>query len=64
MLFVIIGIVLVVIIVVPIFFMTDDNYTRKKCKFCRKSIKIESATCRYCKKYLLESDGDGAAGIV
>lgn len=61
MLFVFIAIVLVIAIVVPIFFMTDDSYTHKKCKFCRKSIKIESASCRYCKKYLLGSTTDADA---
>jgi len=55
MLFVIIGIVVLIALLIPIFLPMDSKYTHKTCKFCRKSIKIESATCRYCKKYLLES---------
>ena len=58
MLWLIIGIVVLVSGLVPIFLTSDSKYTHKKCKFCRKSIKIESATCRYCKKYLLGSASD------
>jgi hypothetical protein len=56
MLFVILGVVIIAAIIVPIFLMTDNEYTQKKCKFCKRSIKIESAKCRYCKKYLLDPD--------
>jgi hypothetical protein len=39
----------------------SENY--KKCKYCKKSIKIESARCRYCKKLLtLESLRDNENG--
>jgi hypothetical protein len=58
MLFVIIGLVVLAAILIPLFFSMDSKYTHKKCKFCRRSIKIESATCRYCKKYLLEPSED------
>lgn len=53
MLWLIIGVVILSVGLVPLFLGLDDNYTRKKCKYCGKSIKIESAKCRYCKKYLL-----------
>lgn len=55
MLFLVIGIVVMIVLLVPIFLPMDSKYTHKRCKFCRKSIKIESARCRYCKKYLLGS---------
>ena len=52
LLIVIVVIVIVSVLVVSLNMPFDkDNY--KKCQFCRKTIKIESATCRYCKKYLL-----------
>ena len=55
MLFVIIGIVVGIALLISILLPMDSKYTHKKCKFCKKSIKIESGTCRYCKKYLLGS---------
>ncbi len=61
MLWVILGIVVLVTLLVPVFFSMDSKYTHKKCKFCRKSIKIESAKCRYCKKYLLDSPANDEA---
>ena len=60
MLLIILGIVILAAIFVPIFWMTDSKYTHKKCKFCGKSVKVESATCRYCKAYLLEPESDEA----
>jgi hypothetical protein len=58
MLFIIIGIVVVIALLVPILLPMDGKYTHKKCKFCRRSIKVESTRCRYCKKVLIDFPDD------
>jgi hypothetical protein len=58
MLWIIIGIVALSALLVPLLLPMDSQYTHKKCKFCRKSIKVEEARCRYCKKVLIDYPDD------
>jgi len=40
------------IIVVAV--LPDDPENYKKCQHCKKSVKIESVVCKYCRKQLVE----------
>jgi len=53
MLWLILGVVIATTLFIALRMPSDpENY--KKCKFCRKSIKIETVKCRYCKKLQIE----------
>ncbi len=53
MLWLIFGIVIAATIIIVLMLPSDpENY--KKCKFCKRSIKIETVKCRHCKKLLIE----------
>lgn len=53
MLWLILAIVIAATIIIVLKMPSDpENY--KKCKFCKKTIKIESARCRHCKELLIE----------
>lgn len=57
MLWLIFGIVIAVTIFIALRMPSDpENY--KKCKFCGKSIKIETVKCRYCRELLIEYPKD------
>ncbi|MGE3466897.1 MAG: hypothetical protein AB7J13_08180 [Pyrinomonadaceae bacterium] len=49
--------IIVIVVAAAIFIalkLPSDPENYKKCRFCNKSIKIESVKCRYCKKLLIE----------
>lgn len=49
--------ILAIVIAASIFIalnLPSNSEDYKKCQFCRKTIKIESVKCRYCKKLLIE----------
>ena len=54
MLWIILGVVGLTSLLIPVFLSLDSKDTHKKCKYCRRSIKIETTRCRYCKKILIE----------
>lgn len=54
MLFLIIIVVVVAVGVIAAGLLPFNNDNFKKCQHCRKSVKIESVTCKYCKKDLVE----------
>ena len=56
MAFIGIGLVLIVVIasIIVLAFFPGDSENYKKCQHCRKSVKIETVVCKYCKKDLVE----------
>jgi len=58
MLWIIFGLVVLSAILIPFFLTMDQKYTHKKCKYCGRSIKVEDAKCKHCKKVLVDFPDD------